>query len=249
MRRKKLVAGNWKMNLDIAEAVKLATAIKDARASFKCDVALIPSYVFIAEVKHIIFASGLHLGAQNCSIYENGAYTGEVSASQLKSAGVEYIVIGHSERRQYFGEDHDILKKKIQIAFKYGLKPIFCCGEPLLAREEGKQKEYVLKQLEESLFDLTANDFASLTIAYEPVWAIGTGLNASAEQAQEMHAYIRGQLAAKHPNALQMRILYGGSCNPSNAKELFACPDVDGGLVGGASLKAKDFLAITAAAG
>ena len=249
MKRKKLVAGNWKMNLEIGEAIKLATEVKEARADFKCDVALIPSYVYIAEVKHIIYATGLHLGAQNCSIHENGAYTGEVSAKQLKSAGVEYIIIGHSERRELFDENNDTLKKKLAIAFKYGLKPIFCCGEPLKVREEGKQKEYVLKQLEESLFDLTAKDFANLTIAYEPIWAIGTGLNATAEQAQEMHAYIRQVLFARHPIALQMRILYGGSCNAANAKELFACPDVDGGLVGGASLKSKDFLSIIQAAG
>ena len=236
------------MNLDIAEAIKLATTIKDARASFKCDVALIPSFVFIADIKHIIYASGVHLGAQDCSIHDNGAFTGEVSAKQLKSAAVEYVLVGHSERRQNFGEDHGILNRKLQMVLKQGLKPIFCCGEPLQVREEGKQKEYVLRQLEDSLFNLSAAELANVTIAYEPIWAIGTGLNASAEQAQEMHAFIRQQLAAKHPIALQSRILYGGSCNPGNAKELFACADVDGGLVGGASLKAHDFLAIIEAA-
>ena len=247
MKRKKLVAGNWKMNLEISEAIKLANDIKTARANFHCDVLLIPSFLFIAEVKHIVYATGIHLGAQNCSLYENGAYTGEVSAKQLKGAGVEYIIIGHSERREHFGEDNDVLRQKLQIALKYGLKPIFCCGEPLHIREAGTQKEYVIKQLQESLFDLTAKDFANITIAYEPIWAIGTGINASAEQVQEMHAFIRKELAEKHPIALQMRILYGGSCNPSNVKELFMCPDVDGSLVGGASLKAKDFIAITAA--
>jgi len=236
------------MNLEINEAIKLANELKAARASFKCDVLLIPSFLFIADVKHIVYATGIYLGAQNCSVYENGAFTGEVSAKQLKGAGVEYIVIGHSERREHFGENHGILKQKLEIALKYGLKPIFCCGEPLQVRQNGNQKEYVLKQLQESLFNLTAKDFANITIAYEPIWAIGTGLNATAEQAQEMHAFIRKELADKHPIALQMRILYGGSCTPDNAKELFACPDVDGGLIGGASLKAKDFIAITAAA-
>ena len=237
------------MNIEIADAIKLATGVKDARATFKCDVALIPSYVYIAEVKHIIYATGLHLGAQDCSVHENGAYTGEVSAKQLKSAGVEYIIIGHSERREHFGENHGILKKKMQMALAQGLKPIFCCGEPLAVREEGKQKEYVKKQLEESLFDLNVKEFSNITIAYEPIWAIGTGLNATAEQAQDMHTFIRQLLVPKHPIALQTRIIYGGSCNPTNAKELFACPDVDGGLVGGSSLKAKDFLAVIEAAG
>ena len=248
MKRKKLVAGNWKMNLEINEAIQLANDIKAARGSFNCDVLLIPSFLFIADVKHIVYATGIHLGAQNCSIYENGAYTGEVSAKQLKGAGVEYIIIGHSERREHFGENNDVLRRKLEIALKYGLKPIFCCGEPLAVREEGKQKEYVLKQLQESLFGLTAKDFANITIAYEPIWAIGTGLNATPEQAQEMHAFIRKELADKHPIALQMRIIYGGSCNPANINDLFGCPDVDGSLVGGSSLRSKDFIAITAAA-
>ena len=236
------------MNLEIGEAIKLATDIKEARAKFACDVLLIPSFLYIADVKHMIYASGIHLGAQNCSLFENGAFTGEVSAKQLKSAGVEYIIIGHSERRQHFDENHGILRQKLEIALKYGLKPIFCCGEPLQVRNEGNQKEYVLKQLEESLFSFNAKDFANITIAYEPIWAIGTGVNATAEQAQEMHAFIRQQCVAKHPIALQTRILYGGSCNADNARELFACPDVDGGLVGGASLKAKDFISIIEAA-
>lgn len=248
MKRKKLVAGNWKMNLEESEAIKLANEVKAARGEFSCDVALIPSFLFITDVKHIIYASGIHLGAQNCSIFENGAYTGEVSAKQLKGAGVEYVLIGHSERREHFGESHGMLKQKLEIALKYGLKPIFCCGEPLQIRNHGSQKEFVLKQLEETLFDLPAKDIANIVIAYEPVWAIGTGLNASPEQAQDMHSFIRKELAAKHPIALQSRILYGGSCKPDNAKELFACPDVDGALVGGASLKTKDFLAIISAA-
>jgi len=248
MKRKKIVAANWKMNLEINEAIQLANEVKAARGSFNCEVVLLPSFLFIADVKHIVYASGIHLGAQNCSIFENGAYTGEVSAKQLKGAGVEYVLIGHSERREHFGESHGMLKQKLEIALKYGLKPIFCCGEPLQVRNHGSQKEYVLKQLQETLFDLTAKEIANITIAYEPIWAIGTGLNASSEQAQEMHAFIRQQLADKHPIALQSRILYGGSCKPDNVKALFACPDVDGGLVGGASLKAKDFIAITAAA-
>jgi triosephosphate isomerase len=235
------------MNLSESEAIQLANEVKAARGSFNCDVILIPSSLFITDVKHIIYASGIHLGAQDCSIFENGAFTGEVSAKQLKAAGAEYVIIGHSERREHFGESHGILKQKLEIALKYGLKPIFCCGEPLQVRNNGSQMEYVLKQLQECLFDLSAKDFANITIAYEPIWAIGTGLNATPAQAQEMHAFIRKESAAKHPLALQTRILYGGSCTPGNAHELFACPDVDGGLIGGASLKAKDFIAITAA--
>jgi len=248
MKRKKIVAGNWKMNLQESDAIKLANEVKAARGNFNCDVVLIPSFLFVTDVKHIIYASGIHLGAQNCSIFENGAYTGEVSASQLKGAGVEYVIIGHSERREHFGESHGILKQKLEIVLKYGLKPIFCCGEPAQIRKHGSQKEYVLKQLEETLFGLSAKDIANIVIAYEPVWAIGTGVNATPEQAQEMHAFIRHELAAKHPIALQSRIMYGGSCKPDNVKELFACPDVDGGLVGGASLNAKDFISIIGAA-
>lgn len=244
MKRRKLVAGNWKMNLDVSDAIHLVNDIKAARASFTCDVMVIPSFLFITEVKHVIYGSGIHIGAQNCSLHENGAYTGEVSASQLKGAGAEYVIIGHSERREHHGETNDIVQRKLEMALKHGLKPIFCCGEPVEVRKQNKQFEFVLKQLEESLLLLTAAELANITIAYEPIWAIGTGMNATPEQAQEMHAFIRKQLSSKHPIALQSRILYGGSCKPSNARQLFSCPDVDGGLIGGASLKAHDFLAI-----
>ena len=252
MKRKKIVAGNWKMNLNSVSAVQLAKDIKAQENSFKCEVIVCPSFIFLSEVKKINGSTGIvKTGAQNCSNKEGGAYTGEVSVSQLKSAGIEYVIIGHSERREHYHETNEQLREKLQLALKHGLKPIFCCGEPLQIRQANQQSEYVKKQLEESLFVFTAEEVSNITIAYEPIWAIGTGLNATPAQAQEIHAFIRSQLAAKYSNELadKTRILYGGSCKPDNAAELFACPDVDGGLIGGASLKANDFLAIIALAG
>ena len=185
------------------------------------------------------------IGAQNCSEHESGAYTGEISAAMLKSAGVPYVILGHSERRQYFGENGPLLAKKVDVALKHGLTPIFCCGEPLDVRESNGHEALVKKQVEESLFHLECIKPAKGCIAYEPVWAIGTGKTATSQQAQDMHAVIRKHLATKYGQAAEsISILYGGSVNAANAKELFACPDVDGGLVGGASLKSREFTEI-----
>jgi triosephosphate isomerase len=190
--------------------------------------------------------SQIFVSAQNCSEHESGAYTGEVSASMLKSLGIPYVVLGHSERRQYFGENGKLLAKKIDITQKHGLTPIFCCGEPLEVREKGEHEKLVTQQIEESLFHLDATALQKVVIAYEPVWAIGTGKTASAQQAQDMHLVIRKHLASKYGQnvADSITILYGGSVSAANAKELFACPDVDGGLVGGASLKSREFTEI-----
>ncbi len=244
--RKKIIAGNWKMNLDLQTAAGLAKDIVAHEGSLKCEVLLFPSFVFLESVKNILNKSKINIGAQNCSHRENGAFTGEVSAQQLKSLGIEYVLIGHSERREHYNERNEILKEKLKIALKYNLKPVFCCGEPKQIREANGQEDFVLNQLKESLFGFSATEISNIIIAYEPVWAIGTGLNATAEQASNMHAFIRKQFAKKYSDSFsaQLPILYGGSCNPSNAKELFSCPDVDGSLVGGASLNASDFLAI-----
>jgi len=189
------------------------------------------------------------MSAQNCSEHESGAYTGEVSAAMIKSLGVPYVILGHSERRQYFGEDGKLLAKKVDVAHKHGLIPIFCCGEPLEVREANGHEALVKKQIEESLFHLDANGLQKTVIAYEPVWAIGTGRTATSQQAQEMHAVIRQHLASKYGQGVAdgITILYGGSVNAANAKELFSCPDVDGGLVGGASLKSREFTEIVKA--
>jgi triosephosphate isomerase len=249
--RKKIVAGNWKMNLELQSAVQLATEVKNAlNTSTDCEVILFPSLVNIHQVCNAVEDSVVKVGGQNCARWEHGAYTGEVSAGQLTSVGARYVIIGHSERREIFGETNEDIKHKLQIALKNGLTPVFCCGEPLSIRQHNTQQDYVYNQLTESLFTLSAQHVADIIIAYEPVWAIGTGLNATPEQAQEMHQFIRARLADKYgPQiAAGIRILYGGSCKPDNAQQLFACADVDGGLIGGASLKAKDFLAIIAAA-
>lgn len=244
--RRKFVAGNWKMNLDNASAVQLVKDLQGQENSFPCDVLVCPSFIFLSDVKKILSTGIIKIGAQNCSNKENGAFTGEVSASQLKSAGIEYVIIGHSERREYYQETNEMVREKLAIALKHGLKPIFCCGEPLQVRKEEKQASYVKGQLEEGLFVFSGEELSQITVAYEPIWAIGTGLNASSAQAQEMHSFIRSQIESKYSKHLahQTRILYGGSCKPDNAGELFSCADVDGGLIGGASLKAKDFLAI-----
>jgi len=248
--RKKTIAGNWKMNLDSSAATSLANDIKASEANFNCSVILFPSFLFLESVKTILGNGKIHLGAQNCSHRQNGAFTGEVSAQQLKSSGIEYVIIGHSERREHYNETNEILKEKLAMALKHNLKPVFCCGEPKQIREANGQEDYVLKQLQESLFGFSENEISNITIAYEPIWAIGTGLNATSAQAQQMHTFIRQQFAKQYSNnfAQQLSILYGGSCNPTNAKELFSCPDVDGSLVGGASLNARDFLSIIQAA-
>jgi triosephosphate isomerase len=244
--RRKIVAGNWKMNLDLTEAAEWLAEVDAGLRSDKCDVLVFPSFIFLGDLMDMYEGEQILFGAQNCSNKESGAYTGEVSAAQLASVGVEYVIVGHSERREHFGETNQMLKEKIQRALKNEITPIFCCGEPLEVRNANKQLEYVKQQLEESLLGFSVAAIAEIIIAYEPVWAIGTGLNATPEQAQEMHAFIRAEIAAKYSPeiAAQVPILYGGSCKPDNAKALFNCADVDGGLIGGASLKAKDFLAI-----
>lgn len=235
------------MNLTHAEGQKLTSEIvnmiKDE--SIK-DVAVVlnPPFVHLQGVKKLIDgASNIFLGAQNCSDKPSGAYTGEVSAAMLASFGVSYVIIGHSERREYFGETNAMLTEKVKLALANGLVPIFCCGEPLEIREEGSHEAYVTDQLTESLFGLSEEDIKKLVIAYEPIWAIGTGRTASSDQAQEMHAAIRKHLASKYgwETANGISILYGGSCKPDNAREIFSKPDVDGGLIGGASLKSRDF--------
>ena len=211
-----------------------------------CDVVICTPFIHLASVAGIIDQSVIGLGAENCADKASGAYTGEVSAEMVKSTGAGYVILGHSERRAYYGETAEILKEKINLALANGLKVIFCIGEVLEERESGKQNEVVEAQLAGSLFDLTAEQFANIILAYEPVWAIGTGKTATAEQAEEMHAFIRGVIAGKFgaEAAKNVSILYGGSCKPSNAKEIFSKENVDGGLIGGAALKAADFKGI-----
>lgn len=243
--RKNIVAGNWKMNKTLQEGVALATELKNILADARpnCEVIIGTPFIHLATVAELVKGSCIKVAAENCADKESGAYTGEVSAAMVVSTGAEYCIIGHSERRAYYHETYDILREKVQLALAHGLKPIFCIGEVKEEREAGKQNEVVKAQLEGSLFNLSAEDFGKIVLAYEPVWAIGTGLTATPEQAQEIHAYIRSLVAAKYGKQVadDCTILYGGSCKGSNARGLFANPDIDGGLIGGASLKAPDF--------
>ena len=246
--RKNIVAGNWKMNTTVAEGVALAKEVNSAVAAAKpnCDVIVCVPFTHLVPVAEAIDTTILGLGAENCADHASGAYTGEVSASMVASTGAGYVILGHSERRQYYGETSEILRAKVALALENNLKPIFCIGEVLEQRENGTFFDVVRTQIEEGLFNLEASDFGKIVLAYEPVWAIGTGKTATAEQAQEIHAFIRGVIAGKYGEevANNTTILYGGSCKPSNAAELFAKPDVDGGLIGGASLKCADFMGI-----
>lgn len=246
--RKKIVAGNWKMNTTLAEGVGLAKDVNEALASRtpKCDVVICVPFTHLASVAAVIDANRLGLGAENCADHVKGAYTGEVSAPMVASTGANYVILGHSERRQYYGETSEILKTKVNLALENNLTPIFCIGEVLEQREDGSYLNVVKAQIEEALFELSAEDFGKLILAYEPVWAIGTGKTATDDQAQEMHAHIRSVIAGKYGQEVadNCSILYGGSCKPSNAKALFSKPDVDGGLIGGASLAAADFMGI-----
>lgn len=248
--RKKIVAGNWKMNLTLSEATALATALKlELQAALPETVQLIvcPPFPYIHAINNALSdCEELALGAQNCAEEDAGAYTGEVSAKMIASVGANYVIIGHSERRALYFESDAALVKKVNRALAANLTPLFCCGETLAQREAGEHFKVIEGQLSNGLFQLSKEDFSKVVIAYEPVWAIGTGVTASAEQAQEIHAFIRKTLEAKYGSdaAQNCTILYGGSCNASNAAELFSKPDVDGGLIGGASLKAKDFISI-----
>lgn len=244
--RKKIVAGNWKMNTLLKDGMELAKAVEKLEKEKQSDAIVIiaPPYTHLSRVNDLI--DGVKLAAQNCASEESGAYTGEVSPDMLISVGVEYVIIGHSERRSYYHEDDELLNKKTKLVLSKGLKPIFCCGEVLEEREKGKLYDVIREQITVGLSGLSVNDMAQVVIAYEPVWAIGTGVVATPDQAQEMHKFIRDLLVELYNEEVagNMTILYGGSCKPSNAAELFANPDVDGGLIGGAALKAEDFLAI-----
>jgi triosephosphate isomerase (TIM) len=246
--RKRIVAGNWKMNTSIAQGETLALEVVNGSKSIPSQVQLIviPPYTHLISVAGVTSNSKVSLGGQNCAAWDKGAYTGEVSVSMIAETGAKYVVIGHSERREYFVESNETLLKKVQLVLGAKLTPIFCCGEKLDERDSNRHFEVVEKQLAEVLFHITETEMASTIIAYEPVWAIGTGRTASPEQAQEMHSFIRLQLAKKFGTQVAngVSILYGGSCKPDNAKEIFSKPDVDGGLIGGASLVAADFIAI-----
>ena len=246
--RKKIVEGNWKMNKTLQEGLSLSKDLKELldNKTINCDVVIGTPYIHLSEVAKAVEGSKIQVSAQNCANKESGAYTGEISVSMIASTGASHVILGHSERRAYYHETPELLKEKVVLALSENLTPIFCVGEVLDERESDKHFEVVAAQLKDSLFDLSKEDFAKVVIAYEPVWAIGTGKTASAEQAQEMHAFIRKTLADKFGKEVadNTSILYGGSCNAGNAKELFSNPDVDGGLIGGASLEADKFLPI-----
>ena len=247
--RKQIAAANWKMNLSLPEATELLDEIvsKNIQLSDGQEAVFAVPFPYLLLTKEKLKNSkGYFVAAQNCYTKESGAYTGEVSASMLSSCEIDYVIIGHSERREYFNENNFTLSQKVDVCLKNNLKPIFCCGESLAIREGGTQNEYVETQLKESLLHLEADQIKNFVIAYEPIWAIGTGKTATAEQAQEMHAHIRNILSEKYGNevAESVSILYGGSVKANNAKEIFSKPDVDGGLVGGASLNASDFAEI-----
>ena len=239
--QKQIAAANWKMNLGLDEAIKLINELQSQQLS------LAVPYPYLLKAKEMLQGKGnFAVAAQNCASKSNGAYTGEVSAAMLASIGIQYVIIGHSERREYYSETNEVLAQKIDQAFEHGLHPVFCCGEPLQVREAGDQNAYVETQLKESLFHLSADKLHNFIIAYEPIWAIGTGKTASSDQAQEMHHHIRNVMRDKYGEQVagSLSILYGGSVKGSNAKDIFSKPDVDGGLVGGASLNAQEFATI-----
>ncbi len=251
--RNKIVAGNWKMNTIVREGVALASdinvSLKDINLPENVKIILAPPFTHIAFVEQVTDDKKIIIAGQNCSSEEQGAYTGEISAKMLKMIGCSAVIIGHSERRAYFCETSETLAKKTEQALKNELTPIFCCGEKLEEREAGNHFNIVKNQISESLFNLSEKNFSKIVIAYEPVWAIGTGVTATKEQAQEMHEFIRKSVAEKYGNntAEKLTILYGGSVKPDNAAEIFSMPDVDGGLIGGASLKADSFVDIVKA--
>jgi triosephosphate isomerase (TIM) len=248
--RKKIVAGNWKMNMDYEEGLSLFSEVVNMvhdEVTGKQHVVVCSPFIHLHSLAQLAKANAkVSIGAQNAHQAESGAYTGEISARMIHSTGAEYVILGHSERRQYFGETNELLAKKTDTALKNSLKPIFCIGETLQEREANQHFNVIKTQLEEGVFHLDAIKFAQVVLAYEPVWAIGTGVTATSAQAQEIHAFIRKEIAAKYGQQVadDITILYGGSCNPKNAGELFAQPDIDGGLIGGASLKSRDFVDI-----
>lgn len=246
--RKKIVAGNWKMNKNLQEGLALAKELNEALKdkTINCDVVIGTPFIHLASVADIVDTNKIGVAAQNCADKESGAYTGEVSVDMISSTGAKCVILGHSERRAYYNETPETLKVKVNLALSNGLTPIFCIGEVLEERESDKHFDVVKSQIADSLFELSSDDFSKLVLAYEPVWAIGTGKTATAEQAQEMHAFIRKTLSEKYGAEVadKTSILYGGSCNASNAKELFSNADVDGGLIGGASLEVDKFMPI-----
>ncbi|MBS1783703.1 MAG: triose-phosphate isomerase [Bacteroidetes bacterium] len=250
--RKRIVAGNWKMNLTLAEGKNLVDTIVAQLPALTDthEVVIAPPYTHITQTAaQLEEYAHISVGAQNCSSEAGGAFTGEVSATILQSTGVGSVILGHSERREYFNETSELLVKKIAQAFNQNLRVIFCCGEPLSVRDSNDQNNFVGSQIKEALFHLSAEEMNQIVIAYEPIWAIGTGRTATSQQAQEMHAHIRSLLQKNYGSevAQNTSILYGGSCNAQNAAELFACADIDGGLIGGAALKSEAFLAIISA--
>lgn len=248
MNKKKLIAGNWKMNGSLAANQALVQALREGVGQPACDVAVCPPSIYLAQVQALLVGqSAIQLGAQDVSQHEGGAYTGDVSSAMLKDFGVRYAIVGHSERRQYQGETDVQVAQKVQRALSAGITPIVCVGETLREREEG-MTEFIVKRQLSAVIHLNGHCISEIVVAYEPVWAIGTGKTATPEQAQAVHAVLRAQLKAATEHADRIRLLYGGSMNAANAAALLAQPDIDGGLIGGASLKAPDFLTIVAAA-
>jgi len=245
--RKQIVAGNWKMNKNFPEGINLINEILEKENEVSnAQLIIAPPYIYLNKASEILKGTKIELAAQNCSNKENGAYTGEISAEMLHNIGVNYVILGHSERRAYYHETDELINEKIKITIQNGLHPIVCCGEVLNERESNQHFQVVAKQLKGMFDGISPDQFKNIIIAYEPVWAIGTGKTATPDQAQEMHQFIRETIKNSYGSEMagNLSILYGGSCKPSNAKELFANPDVDGGLIGGASLNADDFIAI-----
>jgi triosephosphate isomerase len=250
--RKKIIAGNWKMHKTFDEGMALVSELSGIlrdEYTGSAEVVVIPPFVLINAVSRMLQGTPLKVGAQNSSNHASGAYTGEVSAAMIKSVGATYVIVGHSERRQYFGEHNDWLARKVDALLAENVTPIYCCGETLEEREAGKYMDVIRKQVSEGLFHLGAVDFAKVVIAYEPVWAIGTGKTASTQQAQEVHAFIRSIISEQYGQSVadNTTIQYGGSVKPENAAELFAAPDIDGALVGGAALQSRSFAEIVKA--
>lgn len=248
--KKKIIAGNWKMNLDYDEAKGLIQEIAQSKDNYhaEAEMVVIPSMPYLSVFHELLKDNDwIKLGAQNCYIQNSGAFTGETSPTQLKSLGVDYCLVGHSERRDYFTEDYSLLAKKVKALLEVNITPVFCCGEQLQVRESNVYKEFIMRQIEDSLFSLSAQELAKVVIAYEPVWAIGTGKTASASQAQEIHGLIRARIAKDFGEKIagEISIIYGGSMKPDNARELLAQTDIDGGLIGGASLDAEQFAQIS----